>query len=292
MSLASLALVKEEPDLYFVDFSGLPGAEEWRAQLERDRVEARRRYVDYLTAVIVSLDESSSPTQQATAILGALTEWPRIPTGDECHCSCHPRLPSSDLHDYGFACPCQQTVEERRRSLAGWRAERDAFWDSPEGRRISAEHDAQEAALAAWIDLHPDVVVRSHGGLAPEQWTGVVDGHSFYFRERHDEWRIELDLRPSGRFAKVWVGGAMDDDDSFEQKELDEGDVIADGITSVEGYGTTPVERIQFILAVIRSHVRRQRCDVHTAMADDLELLFGDRLAWCPACGTKLGRDS
>lgn len=35
----------------------------------------------------------------------------------------------------------------------------------------------------------------------PEEWHGEVDGHSFYFRERHDEWRIVLDLRPSGRFS-------------------------------------------------------------------------------------------
>jgi hypothetical protein len=45
--------------------------------------------------------------------------------------------------------------------------------------------------------------VHSHGGLTPEEWRGEVDGHSFYFRERHDEWRIEVDLRPSGRFIRA-----------------------------------------------------------------------------------------
>ncbi len=30
--------------------------------------------------------------------------------------------------------------------------------------------------------------------FAPEQREGTVDGHSFYFRERHGTWRIELDL--------------------------------------------------------------------------------------------------
>ena len=57
------------------------------------------------------------------------------------------------------------------------------------------------------------------GGFAPEQWYGSVDGHRFSFRERHDEWRIELDLRPSGRFARVWVGGDLDDEDARSSRK-------------------------------------------------------------------------
>jgi hypothetical protein len=37
-----------------------------------------------------------------------------------------------------------------------------------------------------------------------------------------------VDLRPSGWFCHVWKGGALDDEESFERKELDEGDVIAE----------------------------------------------------------------
>jgi hypothetical protein len=38
------------------------------------------------------------------------------------------------------------------------------------------------------------------------QWEGTVDGHSFYFRERHGAWYIELVLAPNARFANRVVG--------------------------------------------------------------------------------------
>lgn len=116
----------------------------------------------------------------------------------------------------------------------------------------------------------------------------VVDGHHFFFRERHDHWRIELDLRPSGRFYKAWTGGDLDDDANFELREFEQGDVIAEGATSVDGYGATPVDRAQFIVDTIRAHLLRSACDVHTNERADLELLFGRPLNWCPACGIRV----
>lgn len=100
--------------------------------------------------------------------------------------------------------------------------------------------------------------------------------------------RIELDLRPSGRYYRAWAGGDLDDDASYEERETDEGDVIAEGTTAVDGYGNTLVERIQFIVGVIRTHLRRQNCTVHTVERDELELLLGRPLVWCPECGTEL----
>lgn len=70
-----------------------------------------------------------------------------------------------------------------------------ASWRSPEGQQTKAAERAAEAELEAWLAAQPRVVVHSHGGLAPEQWPGEVDSRMFYFRERHDEWRIELNLR-------------------------------------------------------------------------------------------------
>jgi hypothetical protein len=130
--------------------------------------------------------------------------------------------------------------------------------------------------------------VHNHGGLAPEQWRGTVEGHSFYFRERHDEWCIELDLRPSGRFVRTIAGTAKDGTVSYQKRVLDEGDVIASGTTDSEGYGTTPVERAQFIVDTIRTHLTRQAC---THRGDDLsstEGILGTEVRWCPACGTRL----
>jgi hypothetical protein len=63
--------------------------------------------------------------------------------------------------------------------LDEWIAEDDAFWASPEGELITAEREAEKGELVAWLAQHPDVVVRSHGGMFPEQWWGEVDNLSF-----------------------------------------------------------------------------------------------------------------
>jgi hypothetical protein len=133
------------------------------------------------------------------------------------------------------------------------------------------------------------VVVARHGGCAPEVWEGSVDGHTFYFRERHDHWRIELDLRPTGRHYKAWVDSPLDDNASFEFRDVREGDMIAEGATRVEGYGDTPLDRIRFIARTIRSHLGRTSCTVHEGPSlDHLRALLGPDLNWCPACGQRL----
>ena len=117
-----------------------------------------------------------------------------------------------------------------------------------------------------------------------------MDGHTFYFRERHDHWGMEVDLRPTGRFHRVWTAGSPDDDSSYELRQAEEGDVIAQGVTDAPGYGDTPVERAQMIVTTIRDHRRRQMCQVHISNERvDLELLMGRPLRWCPGCGTRLG---
>jgi hypothetical protein len=278
----------DEPRLEIIKLPDLLG-DEWRAERVRLSNEARDRYHDRLVATLTSMDHSSAgDTAVADAILDALFLVTRIENGDACACSCHPHLPTSDLHDFGFDCPCQQTAAERTERFNAWMADMDEFWDSPEGRAITEEDAQQEAALRAWLDANPDVTVLSHGGLAPEQWYGAVDGRSFYFRERHDRWRIELDLHPSGRFYRAWVAGELDDDTSFEDREIEEGEIVAQGTTANDGYGATPVDRVRFITDAIRAHLRRQDCDVHRHELDDLELLCGRPLNWCPACGLRL----
>ena len=74
-----------------------------------------------------------------------------------------------------------------------------------------------------------------------------------------DEWRIELDLRPSGRFAR--------------------------GTTDIEGYGLTPVERAKFIVDMIRMHLAREACNLHVEDLSSIEALLGREIRWCPACG-------
>jgi len=278
----------DEPDLEIVKVPD-PLGDGWRAERARAKKESHRLYRERLLGVLSELARSSVDVEdQAAAIMSALFSPTRIDGGEPCRCSCHPHLPESDFHAYGFDCSCQWTAEERRRWFEAWSAENDAYWASAEGRAVTDEQAAMEAALTAWLAENPEVTVASHGGMAPEQWWGDVDGHSFYFRERHDEWRIEIDLRPTGRFYRAWVGGDLEDDKSFEDREVDAGDIIAEGSISVDGYGTTPVERARFITATIRAHLARQACAVHRDELDDLEMLCGRPLNWCPACGLKL----
>lgn len=285
---AILEGVDEEPaELYVTDFSNAPGADEYREALERARTEARRRYRDHLTTAF-DLHGLPEPYALADVTLDALTVWRYIDTGERCRCSCHPRLPETDLHDYGFACICARTREDRRRAWEEWRDNIKAFWESPEGQQIRADEQAAEADLQAWLTVQQGVIIGSHGGLVPEQWDGEVDGHSFYFRERHGEWRIELDLRSSGRFARTIAGTDTDGTIHYKEKELDEGDVIARGTTDDHGYGTTPVERAQFIVDAIRVHLARQACTLHHGDLSSIEALLGTDITWCPACGTRL----
>lgn len=276
----------DEPELHLIKLPELPGAAERRAERERHRAEARRRFVARLVPILEATTTADAETQ-AIAALDALTVWNDINSGDPCHCSCHPRLPDGDLHDYGFDCPCRQTPEKRRARFDAWMANIDEFWNSPEGQRISAARQAERDEVASWLREHPTVVIRRYGGLAPEQWWGEVDGHSFYFRERHDHWRIELDLRPSGRHYRAWTGGDLDDDANSEFREIEEGEVIAEGATSAEGYDATPLERLLFIVGTIRGHLRSEQCTVHTGEREELEILLGP-FNYCPECGTPL----
>ena len=279
--------MSEEPELYLTDFSDAPGAAERREARERARAEARRRYQNHL-ATAFDMHGAHEPATLAEVALDALTRWRHVESGEPCGCSCHPRLPESDFHDYGFACTCTRTRVDRRRALDQWRADIEAFERSPEGQRVAAEKHADEVELRAWLAGQPGVTVHSWGGWAPEQWRGEVDGHRFYFRERHDQWRVELDLRPSGCFANVVVDVGSDGTIHSEQREIDEGDVIAQGTVDVEGYGTSLVERARFIVDTIRVHLRRQECTMHAEDWSTIEALLGGEVRWCPACGTRL----
>lgn len=266
--------------------------DERRVGRARQADESRLRYRAHVIDGMRELDLANADVGAlADAVLDALFVVERLDGNGACVCSCHPHLPSSDQHDYGFDCSCRHTAADNRARWQELLAEMDSYWQTPEGAALRARQVQEEAELDAWLAADPSVTVSTRGGSTPEQWQGEVDGHSFFFRERHDHWRIELDLRPSGRFYRAWNGtGDLDDDTSFEECEFDEGDVIAEGTTAAQDHGVTPVERAQFIVGVIRDHLRRVECDVHRDELDDLELLCGRPLNWCPACGTRLHR--
>jgi hypothetical protein len=132
------------------------------------------------------------------------------------------------------------------------------------------------------------VVVHNHGGSAPEQWRGEVDGHSFYFRERHDDWHIEIDLHPTGHSIDVIDGHDDDGATRYRQRDLEQGDVIATGTIYADGYGATVVERAQFIVTTIRDHLRRKACTHHLDKLDAINAALRASVGWCPACGIRL----
>lgn len=279
--------MSQEPEPSVTNFSGDLSAADYRERVDRARSEARRRYSDHLAAVFAR-HHVADPGELVDAALNALTVWRYVDSDEQCRCSCHPRLPESDLHDYGFDCVCARPPQERRRAVRQWLDDLEAFWQSPDGLQIKAAEQAAEAALQAWLADQHGVTVHGHGGLCPEQWTGEVDGHRFYFRERHTEWRIEIDLRPSGRFVRVVTGTDNDGTTRYTERELDDGDVIAYGTTDIEGYGRTPLERAQFIIDTIRIHIARQTCTYHQGDLSSIHASLGAQARWCPSCGIRL----
>jgi hypothetical protein len=109
---------------------------------------------------------------------------------------------------------------------------------------------------------------------APEQWQGTVDDRSFYFRERHGEWRIELDLEPTGREAKRVIGTGPGGEILTEPVAITEGTVIAEGREA--DLGLTRLQHLEFIVRTIREHMSGEACSHQGAVN------------FCPTCGCRV----
>jgi hypothetical protein len=264
-----------------------PTVAQYRERSERARARARARHRDRLTEVLNrrGVDDAAAV---ADAVLDALTDWRYIEGGARCTCSCHPQLPDSDRHDYGFDCICTRTLEPRRDSFQRALNEIRDLWQSPDSEQDENARQAAEAALQDWLTEQPGVAVHSHGGTAPEQWRGDVDGHSFYFRERHDDWHIEIDLRLTGQIVEVLDGHSIDGRTQTRKQAVKQGDVIATGTIDAADYGTTVAQRAQFIVTTIRDHLRREACTHHLDKLDSIETTLGASVEWCPTCGIRL----
>jgi hypothetical protein len=243
--------------VYIVRFGGDP--DEFRARQEAERLRLRARYMRHLVAT-ADVDEATAERVIAVLFDHLTTD------GRPCPCSCHPRL--SDQHDDGFDCSC--SWDEARR------AERSRTWgqrlDDADVEVLREHYASEEAAIARWLAGQTAVTAERTTSYAPEQWTGTVDGHTFYFRERGGFWRIELDLEPNGRFAERVVD-VRDGEFITEPEPILEGTVVAEGVDSQ--LGTTPVDHLAFIVTTIRDHLWERECD-HTGA-----LLF------CPKCGQR-----
>ena len=257
-------------DLYVFDFSG---GEEERARREAERAAERAQVRDRYAHRVMDLAGVDEIT--ADLVMAALFDHFDA-DGDECRWGNHPKLPDGGeySHDAGFDCKC--TWDEARRERE--RQERKRFWDewqnSPEAKERQAEYEAELTEISEWVDAHPGVEAERKSTYCPEQWEGTVDGHSFYFRERHGAWRIEIDLEPDGHFVQRVVGTGPDGELITEPVEMKSGPVIAEGLESV--LGETAIHHLEFIVRTIREHLTGIRC-AHDGAG-----------SFCPTCGARV----
>jgi hypothetical protein len=236
--------------------------EERRRALEVEHEHLQERYRQHLVTV-TGLD-----SEMAGRVIAALFDH-RDRTGGRCLCGCHPRL-SSD-HGDGFDCRCTWNDERIELERARW----EAFWKSPGASKLSARHEAEERDIASWLAWQPGVEARRLTSYAPEQWEGTVDGHSFFFRERHGEWRLDLDPRPTGETLERLVDVADDGELLTEHVPAMQGKVVAEGLESQ--LGESPVDHLAFIVVRVREYLRGEACRHE-----------GARL-YCPECGRRVG---
>lgn len=119
-------------------------ANAWTDRPEQSAAVARRRYYDHL-ATAFSRNGFRHADALADLALDTLTDWRNVETGAECRCSCHPQLPTNDRHDYGFDCMCMKTREQLKHIYTSLRQLNEAYWESPEGRAITAAKRAEDA---------------------------------------------------------------------------------------------------------------------------------------------------
>jgi hypothetical protein len=258
-------------DLYIIDFSG---GEEERARREAERAaqhaRVRTRYGRHVVDV-VGVDEIT-----AELVMSALFDHFDVVTGEPCQFGNHPKLPEPDSNgDEGFDCRCGWNQERRDAEHAAWCARWEELQNSAESLADQARWAAEQAEVEAWIGAHPGVVARQTSTACPEQWEGSVDGRSFYFRERHGQWRIELDMEPNGRFAQRFVGTDEAGEMVTEPVELTEGTESAQCVEAA--LGETTIDHLAFIVRTIRDHVTGEKCP------------HAGALVYCPTCGVRTG---
>ena len=257
-------------DLYIFDPSGGP---EDRARREAKRAE-RRALVRARYAQRVA---SQTGLDEITADLVMATLFDHVDDcGEECGRGNHPKLPDDGewSHDAGFDCPCTWDAGRRELERAAAKAEWEEYQASPEAEAQRRAEDAEFSAIEVWIAAHPGVTADRTVLACPEIWEGTIDGHSFFFRERHGSWRIEIDLEPNGTFANRLVGTSVDGELVTEPVELTSGPVIAQGDESELGNGA--VTHLAFIVDTVRTHLTRAACTHDRAEQ------------YCPSCGERL----
>ncbi len=247
------------PGPYLVDFSS--GSDKGPSPYEVEQARIRPRYVQLL------IGKAGFDTITAELAIATLFDHPRQ-DGTRCICSCHPHF--SSTHEDGFDCSCSWDDERRAESKAWF----EEWRDSPAAKELRDAVEAERIAVAQWVAGDPGVTAEQTTWAALEQWEGTVDGHSFYFRERHELWSLEIDLEPTGRFANRIVGTNDEGELEREPESINEGRTIAEGSAAQLPDGA--VGHIEFIVRTIRDHLFAESCD------------HAGALFYCPTCGTRM----
>jgi hypothetical protein len=249
-------------DLYVINFGG---DDEERSRRDQERRDADATlWARYARHLVETVDMGEV---EADLVISALFDH-TYPDGRECHCGCHPQL-STD-HDDGFDCRCTWDDARRAEATAEWQA----ALSGPMSSELREQTARESAAIAQWMAGQPGVDAERTSSAAPEQWKGMIDGHSFYFRERHGNWRIELDLAPNGHFANRFVTWGDDGEMVTEPVAMEDGTVIAEGVDTQ--LGESAVDHIAFIVQTIRDHLFAGQCRHEGS------------LFFCPACGKRM----
>ena len=250
-----------------------PGGGEEFDRSRADRAEVRARYAALLRGR-AGLDEMTADLVMALLFDHHDTQ------GRPCERSSHPRLPEGGehSHDAGFDCPCTWDEERRAQEKEKWRSGWAGLRTGPAAEAARIAEDHERAAVEAWTRDHPGVEAQQTGWACPEVWEGRIDGRSFFFRERHGEWRIELDVRPDGHVAERVVGTSAAGEFITQTVELTSGEVIAEGMSTALGEG--PVEHLSFIVDTVRTHLGQLGC-AHEGAG-----------RYCPSCGRRMDHDA
>lgn len=232
---------------------GPMGDDESPSELEQGRAPLSERLVR----------EQAERARQRRILLEALgVELRDLDAAAECECSCHPRPGTPDVHGDRM-CSCQLSPHERREQ---WAQASQAMSELGEHLRAAAAQQAAEVQAAA---DRLGVEAYQASEFAPWVIAGTIDGRAFYMRERSDMYSIVI----------------ADDDHPAEQPWTaapgeDHALVIKTG-TSDDIYIGNPPDHgkaLQYIVTVVRDHLRRAMC-AHVRRE-------GDR--FCPACGERL----
>ena len=200
------------------------------------------------------------------ARLAALSAGPALRDPEaaaDCPCGCHPTPATTSYHDGGSACPCQKTAAERAESfqeLLGAMAEADPEQDAHE---IAAVEELARTAAEMGVDATIEC------WDMPFVITGTCDGRSFYLRERHCVWSVEIAADPGGE--DLW------NDPNVMSIQIADGAVS--GISADNGTLSTGMALREAVNAV-RLSVLRDSC-AH-------EPRSGGEHRFCSRCGTPL----